>query len=226
MSTEFLAAIASFILTLMVFSYLIGDNPLFRTAVYIFIGVASGYAVAVVWHYVLVPKLFQPLQTGDPNQFWFAAILLILCITLFAKLSPRIAWVGNFAMAILVGVGAATAVAGALLGTLFPQAQAAMDALDFRSAGGGIEAISTLMEGTVMLAGTIFTLGYFHFSAGRAPDGTPKRNFVVEGIAWLGRMFIAITFGVLFAGVYMAALTAMIERLSSLFNFIRQLIGL
>jgi len=29
----------------------------------------------------------------------------------------------------------------------------------------------------------------------------------------------------LFAGVYMAALTAMIERLGSLINFIRQLVG-
>jgi hypothetical protein len=53
-----------------------------------------------------------------------------------------------------------------------------------------------------------------------------KRNQVIEGIAWSGRLFIAITLGVLFAGVYMAALTAMIERLSSLINFIRQIIGI
>ncbi len=44
-------------------------------------------------------------------------------------------------------------------------------------------------------------------------------------MAWLGRIFIAITLGVLFAGVYMAALTAMIERLSSILNF-RQFFGL
>ncbi len=45
-------------------------------------------------------------------------------------------------------------------------------------------------------------------------------------IAWVGRIFIAITFGVLFAGVYMSALTAMIERLSTIINFVRGLIGL
>jgi len=77
-----------------------------------------------------------------------------------------------------------------------------------------------------MLAGTVAALGYFQFSAGRAPDGTPKRNAFFEAIAWLGKVFIAITFGTLFAGVYMAALTAMIERLSSIIIFIRQLAGI
>jgi len=224
-SIEFLSAAAGLILTLLIFSYLIGDNPLFRVAVYLFIGVASGYGATVVWHYVLIPKLFAPLQSGDPNQLLLAIVPMILCVSLLAKLSPRISWVGNIAMAILVGVGAATAVGGAVLGTLIPQVQAAINALDVRSASSGVQAIATLFEGVVMLAGTVFTLGYFQFTAGRAPDGTPKRNVLFEGVAWVGRIFIAITFGVLFAGVYMAALTAMIERLSSIINFIRQLVG-
>jgi len=224
-SIEFLSAAAGLILTLLVFSYLIGDNPLFRIAVYLFIGVASGYGATVVWHYVLIPKLFAPLQSSDPNQLLPAIVPVILCVSLLAKLSPRISWVGNFAMAILVGVGAATAVGGAVLGTLIPQVQAAIDALDIRSASSGAEMVATLLEGVVMLAGTVFTLGYFQFTAGRAPDGTPKRNVLFEGIAWVGRVFIAVTFGVLFAGVYMAALTALIERLASIINFIRQLAG-
>jgi hypothetical protein len=225
-SIEFISAAAGLILTLLVFSYLIGDNPLFRVAVYLFIGVASGYGATVVWHYVLIPKLFAPLQSSDPNQLLPAIVPVILCVSLLAKLSPRISWVGNFAMAILVGVGAATAVGGAVLGTLIPQVQAAIDALDIRSASSGAEMVATLLEGVVMLAGTVFTLGYFQFTAGRAPDGTPRRNVLFEGIAWVGRIFIAVTFGVLFAGVYMAALTAMIERLASIINFIRQLAGL
>jgi hypothetical protein len=222
MSIEIISAFVGLILTLMVFSYLIGDNPLFRIAVYLFVGVASGYAATVVWHYVLVPKLFQPLATLNPLSF----VPLVFGISLLAKLSPRISWIGNFAMAVLVGVGAAAAIGGALLGTLVPQFQASIDAFDFRSAGGGANAIVTLAEGMVMFVGTVLTLASFHFSAGRAADGTPKRNRIIEGIAWAGRLFIAITLGVLFAGVYMAALTAIIERLSSVLNFIRQLMGI
>ena len=76
-----------------------------------------------------------------------------------------------------------------------------------------------------MLVGTVFTLASFHFSASRAADGAPGRNRIIEGIAWVGRIFIAITLGALFAGVYVSALTAMIERLSFVLNFIRGLVG-
>jgi hypothetical protein len=221
MSIEIISALVGLILTLMTFSYLIGDNPLFRIAVYLFIGVASGYAATVVWHHVLIPKLFQPITTFNP----LAIVPLGFGLSLLAKLSPRISWIGSFAMAVLVGVGAAAAVGGALLGTLLPQTQAAIDGFDILSAGSGLEAASRLLEGLILLGGTVFTLASFHFSAGRAADGTPKRNQIIEGIAWVGRIFIAITLGVLFAGVYMAALTAMIERLSFVINFIRQLVG-
>ncbi len=223
MSIEIISALIGFILTLMIFSYLIGDNPLFRVAVYLFIGVSSGYAAVVVWYYVLIPK-FSPLQ--DPNQFPLLIIPLILCISLLAKLIPRISWIGNFAMAILVGVGTATAIGGALLGSLIPQVRASMDALDLRTSGGGVSTVFKLLDGVVMLAGTVLTLAYFHFSASRAPDGSAKRNVILELLAWGGRIFIAVTFGVLFAGVYMTALTAMVERLSSLINFAKGFLGL
>ncbi|RPJ26970.1 MAG: hypothetical protein EHM33_09680 [Chloroflexi bacterium] len=224
MSVEIISAVVGFLLTLMIFSYLIGDNPLFRIAVYIFIGVSSGYAATVIVYYVLIPKL-NLFQTNDFYQLVLAIIPLLLGVSLLAKFSPRISWIGNFAMAVLVGVGAATAIGGALLGTVVPQLQAAIDAFDVRSLS-VLETIPKLFEGTVMLLGTGFTLAAFHFSAGRAADGTPKRPRLLEGIAWVGRIFVAITLGVIFAGVYMAALTAMIERLSSIINFIRQLIGI
>lgn len=225
MSIEIISALVGFLLTLMVFSYLIGDNPLFRIAVYLFIGVSSGYAATVIVHDVLLPRLGL-FQSNDLNQLILAIIPLLLGVTLLAKLSPRISWIGNFAMAVLVGVGAAVATGGSLLGTLMPQLGAAINTFDVSSAGNGLGVASKLLQGIVTLGGTIFTLASFHFSAGRAADGTPKRNPVIEGIAWVGRLFIAITLGVLFAGVYVAALTTMIERLSFAINFIRELAGI
>ena len=221
-SLDIFSGLIGLILTLLIFSYLINDNPLFRMAIYLFIGVASGYAAAVIWQYVLAPKVLILLQSADPNLWLLTFIPLLLGFSLLAKLFPKISWLGSFAMALLVGVGAATALGGAMLGTLIPQVGAAIEAVDFRAPDGGF---TKLVEGSVMLAGTVFTLAFFQFSAGRAPDGTPKRNVAFESLAWIGRLFIAVTFGVLFAGVYMAALTAMIERLTSLINFIRQLFG-
>ncbi len=220
---QLVSAAIGFLLTVMIFSYLLGDNPLFRIAVNIFIGVASGYAATVVVYSVLKPKLDGLLQTSGPAQLILAAIPFLLGVTLFAKLFPRTAWIGNFAMALLVGVGAATAVGGALIGSLIPQFQASVGAFDLHAAGGGWMRVT---EGLVMSVGAVLTLAAFHFSAGRAADGTPKRQPLIEGAAWFGRIFIAITLGALFAGVYMASLTAMIERLSTIINFIRQLTGI
>jgi hypothetical protein len=218
MSIEVISAVFGFLLTLMVFSYLIGDNPMFRIAIYLFIGVASGYAAAVIVRDVLFTK-FQSLPLNNPAQLLIGLIPFLLAATLLAKLSPRISWIGNFAMAVLVGVGAATALGGALTGTLLPQAESAMGAFNTSSMFG-------LLEGGVMLTGTVLTLAYFQFGAKRAEDGTVRRTAIFESLAWLGRIFIAITFGVLFAGVYMAALTAMIERLSSIINLVKSLSGL
>jgi len=215
---ELISASVGLVLTLMVFSYLIGDNFLFRIAINIFIGVSSGYAAAAVLFYVLLPRL-QSLPLNNPTQLIIGGIPMLLGLTLFAKLSPRTSGLGSFAMALLVGVGAATALSGAVIGTLIPQSRAAMDALVPPT-------INRFIEGSIMLAGTVLTLAYFQFSAKRAPDGTVKRNVILEILAWGGRVFIAITFGVLFAGVYMAALTAMIERWSSIIHFVKSLLGL
>ena len=220
-STEFISGVVGLTLTLLVFSYLLGDNPLFRMAVYLFVGISAGYAAAVTWNLVLWPKLFIPLVNADLSQFGVVIIPLLLGMLLLFKFSPRLSFVGNLPMAVLVGVSAAAAVGGALLGTLLPQTQAAIDALDLGAAASrGFNPFTTLFNGAFLLAGTVSTLAYFHFGAGRAPDGSPKRNRILEMIAWVGRIFLAIAFGALFAGVYMAALTAMIERLNTILQFL------
>ena len=214
---ELISAIVGLLLTLLVFSYLIGDNVLFRIAIYVFIGVSSGYAAVVIFYSVLMPRISQ-LRMDDPMQLGIGLIPFILGLTLFAKLSPRISWLGGFAMALVAGVGAATALSGAMVGTLIPQTSAAMSAFASFS-------IQPLIEGAVMLGGTILTLAYFQFSARRAADGTVRRNVIFELLASIGRVFIAITLGVFFGGVYTAALTAMIERLSSMINFVKSLLS-
>jgi hypothetical protein len=213
---DFVTAIVSFIFTLLVFSYLVGDNPLFRLAIYIFIGVSAGYAAAVAWHQVLWPKLFMPLIYGDTLERALVLVPLLLGMLMLTKLSPRTARLGNPAMAFMVGAGASVAVGGAVLGTLFPQAQASINLFDLKAGGSVSERI---FEASIILVGTLTTLVYFHFSAKATPSG-PQGSHLVDILGGIGQVFIAITFGVLFAGVYAAAMTALVERLSFLWSFI------
>lgn len=216
---EIVVGVVSFLLTVMVLLYLIGDNPAFRVAVYVFVGVAAGYAGAVAWHQVLKPHLITPLLNGNWGDRVLAVIPLVLGVMLLMKLSQRTARLGNPAIAFLVGAGAAVAIGGAVLGTLFPQTEAAINVFDLSGVGAGAAWWERLFTGLFMLVGTLATLVYFHFGAKSTPGG-PQRSKLVEALAWIGQGFIAITFGVLFAGVFAAALTALIERVNFLLAFV------
>lgn len=207
-------AIISFLLTVMVLSYLFGDNPLFRFATHVFVGVSAGYVAVVAFYQVIWSHLVFPLWNAPLIEKGLLLIPLILSALMLMKISPRLGFrLGGPAVAYLVGVGAAVAIGGAVLGTIFPQAAAAVQPFDLFD---NINPFASLFNGVVMLVGTIGTLAYFHFGARRQADGSVKRNGLIEIFAWVGRLFVALTFGVLFAGVYAAALTALIERIHSL----------
>ncbi len=220
-SPDHIAGVISFLFTILVLSYLIGDNPLFRIAVYIFVGVSSGYVAAVAWWQVIVPRLIDPLAYGSVSEKAITAIPLLGAVMILMKISPRLTGLARIAMAFLVGVGAAVIIAGALSGTLVPQISATINAFDMNAANArNISMVEVIFNGAFILAGTIFTLIYFHFGARPKADGSIRRLGLIEISAWIGRIFIGITLGTIFAGVYAAALTALIERISSLINFL------
>jgi len=223
-SSELISGFIAFLLTLFVLSYLINDNVLFRAAIYIFVGVSAGYIAAVVWHQVLAPQLLNPILFGSANQKVLALFPLFLTLLLFAKTIPSLSKIGTPPIALMVGVGTAVAIGGAVTGTLFPQTLAAINVFDLQAANErGISSGVQIIEGGLMLLGTISTLIYFQFRAKRGDDGKYHRNPLTTILALIGKVFIAITFGVLFAGIFSAALTAFIERLDFLSSFISSL---
>lgn len=218
MTPTLLYGIIGFLLTLMVLSYLIGDNALFRFAIHLFVGVSAGYVAAVALFQVIWPYLLNPLATAPLLERGLLIVPLVLSALLLMKISPRIGWLGGPAVGYLVGAGAAVAIGGAVLGTIFPQVLSAAEPFDIVGlTERGINPLQPLFNGVVMMVGTIGTLAYFHFGAHRKEDGSVKRSGMIELVAWFGKLFVALTLGVLFAGVYAAALSALIERIQSLF---------
>jgi hypothetical protein len=214
---SFLSSLTGFIFTVLILSYLLGDNPLFRVGIYLFIGISVGYVLSVTWHQVIWPQLIQPMISGavfrDVQQA-FLIFTLLGSVLLLVKIFPRLSGLGQLPTALLVGVGAAVAVGGAILGTLIPQVEATINAFDLRIAR--TNAFFALFNGVLVLIGILGTLAYFQFGARKREDGTVRRNALIEALTWIGRIYIAISFGVLFAGVYLAALTAFISRVDSI----------
>jgi hypothetical protein len=216
MSIDLLAAIVAFSLTVMIFSYLVGDNPAFRIAVYLFVGVTAGYVAAVAWWQVLLPNLILPLMAGAPATRAMLAVPLLLSGMVLMKAWPPLSRLGAPAMGLLVGAASAVAIGGAIQGTLWPQVRATLEAVD----PGTLNSVEDLLNGFLVFLGVLTSLTYFHFSARLHADGSVRRPALIDFMARIGGIFLAFTLGVLFAGVYSAALTALIERLQFIGSFL------
>ena len=223
MPTDLIWTIAGFILTLMIFSYLLGDNILFRIATYIFVGVSAGYVATMLFYQVILPRMVWPAMTGSIVQ---VLVPVVLSILLVAKLFPRFSSLGNIPMGYVVGVGASVVIGGAVIGTLFGQGQASIDMFSLKTAATSVQGpVVQLLGAAFILVGTLCTLAYFNFGAVARPNQPPHRAQLVELLARIGQIFIAITLGALFAGIFAASITALIGRLDFIKTAILQLIS-
>ncbi len=207
---EFLWTITAFILTLMVFSYLIGDNLLFRLAAYIFIGVAAGLVAVLVIYQAILPRMVWPLIYGTNQERLLALVPTVLGVLLLFKLSRRLGRLGNAPMAYIAGAGAAIIIGGAVYGTIIGQGSAAVNTLQFAPGSGYL---GRLGESVIILLGTLTSLAYFHFSTRAGVTQPGRRSGVMQAVSGVGQVFISITLGAVYAGVLLAALSALVERI-------------
>lgn len=195
--------------TLLIFTYLLGDNFLYRFALYLLVGLLLGYTLGVVllfgWEVVL------RLAGGE----YALVVPLIFGILLLVKGLPKYAYIGNFSIAFLIGVGAAIALGGALLGTLIPQIGATGRAL-------GSSSRLSLIQGLVVVFGTVCTLLAFDFTL-----TARKRPRLVEAAVWfvklVGRVFLIVAFGIAFAGALTASLSIFIGRVQYIIDALETL---
>jgi hypothetical protein len=224
---DWIGALLGFVLTLLVFSYLVGDNQIFRITLHLFIGVSAGFAATVVIYNVILPRMLAPVIAGQESEQILALVPIILAGLLATKISPRFAFMGNLPMAYVVGVSAAAAIGGAVLGTLIPQTIASMNLFDVQASQAFDADLGLrLINGMIILIGTIATLAYFQFSSLSKSSEKSQLQTWIDGLGQIGQVFVAITFVFLFAGVFSAALTALIGRVLFLVDFIRSIIDL
>lgn len=195
------------VLTIMVYSYLLGDNPLYRVAEHLLVGSAIAYAVVVSLHSVMIPRLFARLSEGH----WLYMIPLILGVLLLCKAKTSWADYGNVSLGVLLAVGVALAVAGALSGTIGPQVQdtiVSLNPTDYAERG-----MFGVIDSIVVVVGTIGALLFFQFSVSKRDsldDG--RRGSIVRTWARLGRLTIMVAFGVIFASVVISRVSLLVGR--------------
>ena len=196
------AGTISFGLTLLIFSYLLGDNFLYRLTVSIFVGLASAFTVIAVVESAIIPLL----DGSFANSFLFVIAGMLALFLLFKPLSS-LKSLTNLALAYLVAVGTAVALVGALTGTVIPLIRDTTELAPMSD-------FPAFLNSVIVLVGMVTSLLYFRYQANLKPDGTIQRGRVMKVVTSLGQGFIVITLGALYGTAILTSLTILSGHIS------------
>ena len=101
--------------TLALYSFLYKDNPLFKFAEHVYVGVAAAYVFGIVWYNSLYGEIiisyFPSLTTegsaqGGGHNPWILLMPTLLGLLMLLRFSGKLGWLSRYAFAFVVGVGA------------------------------------------------------------------------------------------------------------------------
>jgi len=188
------------ILTIAILSFLYGDNPVYKMAETLLVGVSMGYVLVITWTNTLMAVLFKPLFVE--SQFWLV-IPLIFGLFMFGRFHKSTSFLSRYSMAVLIGSGAGVAIPAMLGARTLKQMTATVEMVQGDS-------FLTIFSGLVVVAGLFSTLSYFYFS--REHEGIMGRS------ARVGTYFLMIFFGTTFGYTVMSRVSTFIGRMDFLLS--------
>ena len=123
------------LLTLGMFSFLYGDNLLYKVCESLFIGVSAGYLFTVYFLRVVHPKLLVGLFV---EHRWDYLVPAALSLAMLFRLVPKYGWVSRYALSFVIGINAGLILVNVLKENLMNQiAGTIVPLLVFRGEGAG-----------------------------------------------------------------------------------------
>ncbi len=207
--------------TLAVFSFLWGDNPFYKIAESILVGVSAAYWMVVAFWDVIVPNLIgkiwpgvvqgwaMPGLTGPEAQRDLVYVIpLLLGIMLLWRLMPVGAWIARWPLAVIVGTTAGLRLIGFLHGDFLAQIRNSVLPLVVFT-GGAFDFWASLSN-TIVVVGVLCCLMYFFFSF--------EHTGIVGKAARVGIWMLMITFGAAFGYTVMGRIALLGARLEFLLD--------
>lgn len=186
------------ILTLAILTFLYKDNPIYKMAESLLVGVAIGYVLVITWTNTLMGMLFNPLFSGDN---YYLVIPFILGLMMLARFNRKTSHLSRIPIAVMIGSGAGVAIPAMLYYRTIKQLSATVMPLFMEN---GMPNIS----GIIVMIGLLSTLAYFYFS--REHKGSFGK------FAKLGTYFLMIFFGTTFGYTVMSRMSTFIGRMEFL----------
>jgi hypothetical protein len=184
-------------LTLAIFSFLYKDNPFYKLAEHIYVGISAGYWLIYVAFFDVYPMLIQGFQSETGVERWILLVPGALGIIMLTRWFPRTAWLSRWPIAFTVGVGAGLGITANIQGYVVPQIQATL----LPVTGWNLVSVNNV----ILTLGVVTTILYFYFSR-------PHKG----ALGWAARagiVFIMISFGASFGYTLMARISLLIGRL-------------
>ncbi|HRF94747.1 MAG TPA: hypothetical protein PLZ51_06130, partial [Aggregatilineales bacterium] len=132
-------------------------------------------------------------------------IPIIIALLLLFKMTQRLGRLGNYGMALIIGVGTAVALVGAVVGTIIPFVLETADT-----------STNTLPNAIILFVGVACSLVYFQYSARQKPTGEIVRARPVQLFSLIGQGFIVVTLGAMYGAAILTSLTIFTDRIQFL----------
>lgn len=197
------------LLTLCIYSFLYRDNPFYRFAEHLFVGISVGYGIVLTIHQGFIPFAWKPIAQAVTQQQWVGLWRLIpigIGALFFTRLFPTHAWLIRYPIAILIGVGSGLAIPNVMRADIFQQVHGTLT--PFAQMHAGALGPFQIFGAILMLIGVISTLTYFFFSV--------EHRGVVGGVSKIGIVFLMIGFGSAFGNTVMGRVSLLIQRVDFL----------
>jgi hypothetical protein len=205
---------AGFVLTLMVFSYLLGDNLLYRLAIYIFAGLSAGYITVVTLEGAILPWLRATVFSGDAGGIIVGLIPVTFAGLLLLKMFRRYHRLGNLPLGFMVGIGAAVGVVGVVSGSLLPLLRDT--AAGLFAAADAPNPAAALANAFVVSLSVICTLVFLGRFGRRQADGTVQRGPLARALSAVGQGVVIIALAAIYSGAILTGLVLLSDRIAFL----------
>jgi hypothetical protein len=196
-------------LTIAILSFLYRDNPLYKFAEHLYVGVSAGYWVIYIWAFDVKPMLIDEFIRQAGVEKWILIIPAIFSVMMIMRWFPNTAWISKWPISFTVGIAAGLALTAQVQGFIIPQIQATLLPLISIGKDAG-ETLGQSINNIVIFVGVFCAILYFYFSR--------EHKGVLKVGSKIGIVFLMIGFGASFGYTVMARISLLIGRLTFLLS--------
>jgi len=192
------------LVTLMLFSILYKENPLYRIAEHLYVGASAAHGIITTWNNTIKPAITSMPTKGT----WWEIIPMAVGLLIYFNMYRPYAWIARIPMGFWIGYNAALVLSARQVIPFLNQMTSAIKPLVAMSNGAFnlTQSINNILFVSIVLG----VLIYFFF--------TVEHKGIFKYAANYGRLAIMIGFGASFGNTVMARISLLIGRLTFLFG--------